>query len=180
MTAREGPRGHEMVEEWYEAHADRVMGYLMHRTDRETAQDVLSETFLLAWRKQRSVPDDALPWLLAAARRLLANRVRSDVRRQALAERMSAVMDRAPQEVFEDRIGDREHVFRVLMALSEGDREVLLLTGWYDLSAQQAAKALGCTRAAYTLRLHRARKRFRAALERRPAPFTPLDSEVHA
>ncbi|WP_406266154.1 RNA polymerase sigma factor [Actinacidiphila glaucinigra] len=173
MTAREGPRGHETVEEWFEAHADRVMGYLLHRTDRETAQDVLSETFLPAWRKQRSVPDDALPWLLA-------NRVRSDVRRQALAERMAAVMDRAPQGVFEDRIGDRERVFRVLMSLSEADREVLLLTGWHDLSAQQAAKALGCTRAAYTLRLHRARKRFRAALERRPASFSPLDSEGHA
>ncbi|MEU4090862.1 RNA polymerase sigma factor [Streptomyces sp. NPDC026673] len=180
MPAREDPQRHEILEEWYRAHADRVMGYLLHRTDRETAQDILSETFLLAWRKQRSVPDDALPWLLAAARRLLANRVRSDLRRQALAQRMAAVMERAPHEVFEDRIGDRERVFRVLMSLSEGDREVLLLTGWYDLSAQQAAGALGCSRAAYALRLHRARKRFRAALEQRAASFPTHDSEVHA
>ncbi|MYX36055.1 MULTISPECIES: hypothetical protein [unclassified Streptomyces] len=58
MTAREGPRGHETVEEWFEAHADRVMGYLLHRTDRETAQDVLSETFLPAWIS--GLPSDAV------------------------------------------------------------------------------------------------------------------------
>ncbi len=66
------------------------------------------------------------------------------------------------------------------MLLSEADREVLLLTGWYDLTGPQAAKALGCTRAAYALRLHRARKRFRAALERQHASTATLDSEVPA
>ncbi|MER6105277.1 RNA polymerase sigma factor [Streptomyces sp. NPDC001832] len=180
MPGQEGPQErHRWLEALYGAHADRVMGYLVHRTDRETAQEIASETFLLAWRKQKSVPDDALPWLLAAARRLLANRVRSNLRRQALAERIQAVMDCAPAVAFEDRIADRERVFRVLMLLTETDREVLLLTGWYELTAQQAAKALGCSRAAYTLRLHRARKRFRIALEQQ-ASLTTVDSEVPA
>jgi len=167
------------LEVLYEAHADRVMGYLSHRTDRETAQEVVSETFLLAWRKQRSVPHDALPWLLAAARRLLANRVRSDLRRQALSERIRATMDRLPAAAFEDGVADREQVFRVLLLLSEADREVLLLTGWYDLTAQQAARALGCSRAAYAVRLHRARKRFRAALQQQD-PSATVDLEVPA
>jgi RNA polymerase sigma-70 factor (ECF subfamily) len=170
MPVREDPRDHGRVEELFRDHADRVMGYLLHRTDRETAQEILSETFLLAVRKQRAVPHDALPWLLAAARRLLANRVRSDLRRQALARKVASVADRAPPTAFEERIGQREHVVRALMSLREADREVLLLTGWYDLTAQQAARTLGCTRAAYTLRLHRARKRFRAALQDQPAP----------
>ncbi|MFF0297268.1 RNA polymerase sigma factor [Kitasatospora sp. NPDC004615] len=180
MPGQEDPRErHRWLEALYGAHADRVMGYLVHRTDRDTAQEIVSETFLLAWRKQKSVPDDALPWLLAAARRLLANRVRSDLRRQALAERMQAVLNDAPSTAFEDRVADREHVFRVLMLLTETDREVLLLAGWYDLTAQQAATALGCSRAAYTLRLHRARKRFRTALEQQ-ASLTTINSEVPA
>ncbi|MFD4766258.1 RNA polymerase sigma factor [Streptomyces niveus] len=180
MPGHEGSQErHRWLEGLYEANADRVMGYLLHRTDRETAQEVVSETFLLAWRKQKSVPGDALPWLLAAARRLLANRVRSDLRRQALAERMQTVMDGAPPKAFEDRVGDREHTFKVLMLLTETDREVLLLTGWYDLTAQRAAKVLGCSRAAYTLRLHRARKRFRTALNNQTS-LTTIDSEVPA
>ncbi|MGW4379953.1 RNA polymerase sigma factor [Kitasatospora sp. NPDC004531] len=184
MTDQGEPQGrHRWLEELYGAHADRVMGYLLHRTDRETAQEVVSETFLLAWRKQSAVPADALPWLLAAARRLLANRVRSELRRQALAERVRDALDGAPAAAyggrFEDRVGDREQVFRVLLTLAEGDREVLLLTGWYDLTAAQAAKVLGCTRAAYALRLHRARRRFRAALERQTSTTT-IASEVPA
>ncbi|OKJ15779.1 RNA polymerase sigma factor [Kitasatospora sp. CB01950] len=184
MTDQEEPQErHRWLEDLYEAHADRVMGYLLHRADRETAQEIVSETFLLAWRKQHAVPDDAddaLPWLLAAARRLLANRVRSDLRHQALAERIRATPDSTPPTAFEDRVGDREQVFQVLMHLAETDREVLLLTGWYDLTAQQAAKALGCTRAAYALRLHRARRRFRTALEQQQTSTTAIGSEVPA
>ncbi|MEU1181367.1 hypothetical protein ABZ464_27740 [Streptomyces sp. NPDC005820] len=67
------PAGHRALEGLYTAHADRELAYLLHRTDRETAQDILSETFVPAWRKSGSVPDDALPWLLASARRLRAD-----------------------------------------------------------------------------------------------------------
>ncbi|WNM34711.1 sigma-70 family RNA polymerase sigma factor [Streptomyces sp. Li-HN-5-11] len=160
------PDGHRALEALYAAHADRVRAYLLHRTDRETAQDILSETFVLAWRKSGSVPDDALPWLLASARRLLANRVRSDQRHRALTERMAAMADRAGAEEIGDAVGTRTEVAAALSALSEQDRETLLLSAWYGLTARQAAAVLGCTTTAFAVRLHRARKRFRAALTR--------------
>ncbi|MDX3668983.1 RNA polymerase sigma factor [Streptomyces europaeiscabiei] len=168
-TAREceGPAGHRVLEALYTAHADRVLAYLSHRTDRETAQDILSETFVLAWRKSGSVPDDALPWLLASARRLLANRVRSDQRHRALTERMAAMADRTTETAeIGEAIGTRAEVFAAMSALSEQDREVLVLSAWYGLSAKQAAVVAGCTATAFAVRLHRARKRFRAALAR--------------
>ncbi|MEU0964831.1 sigma-70 family RNA polymerase sigma factor [Streptomyces sp. NPDC005917] len=160
------PAGHRALEALYRAHADRVLAYLLHRTDRETAQDILSETFVLAWRKSGSVPDDALPWLLASARRLLANRVRSDQRHRALAERVAAMADRTGTADFRDAIGTRAEVAAALSALSEQDREVLVLSAWYGLTAKQAAVVAGCTATAFAVRLHRARKRFRAALPR--------------
>ncbi|KOV82787.1 sigma factor [Streptomyces sp. NRRL WC-3618] len=152
------------MEVLYAAHADRVLGYLRHRTDRETAQEILSETFVLAWRKSGAVPDDALPWLLASARRLLANRVRSDQRRRALTERMSALADPPRTQEIGDVIGTRSEVAAALLELSEPDREVLLLSAWYDLTARQASVVMGCTAATFAVRLHRARKRFAAAL----------------
>ncbi|MGW1672455.1 RNA polymerase sigma factor [Streptomyces sp. NPDC002324] len=160
------PDGHRALEALYTAHADRVRAYLLHRTDRETAQDILSETFVLAWRKSDSVPDDALPWLLASARRLLANRVRSDQRHRALSERMAAMADRAGAAEIGDDLGTRTEVAAALSALSEQDRETLLLSAWYGLTARQAAVVMGCSTTAFAVRLHRARKRFRAALTR--------------
>ena len=158
------PAGHRALEALYTAHADRVLAYLLHRTDRETAQDILSETFVLAWRKSGSVPDDALPWLLASARRLLANRVRSDQRYRALTERLAVLADRTGAAEIGDAIGTRAEVADALAALSEQDREVLVLSAWYGLTAKQAAVVMGCTATAFAVRLHRARKRFRAAL----------------
>ncbi|WP_328664890.1 RNA polymerase sigma factor [Streptomyces sp. NBC_00328] len=160
------PAGHRALEALYTAHADRVLAYLLHRTDRETAQDILSETFVLAWRKSGSVPDDALPWLLASARRLLANRVRSDQRYRALTERLAVMADRTGAAEIGDAIGTRAEVAAALSALSEQDREVLVLSAWYGLTARQAAVVMGCTATAFAVRLHRARKRFRAALPR--------------
>ncbi|MER5509232.1 sigma-70 family RNA polymerase sigma factor [Streptomyces sp. NPDC002766] len=156
--------GHRALEALYTAHADRVLAYLLHRTDRETAQDILSETFVLAWRKSGSVPDDALPWLLASARRLLANRVRSDQRHRTLTERLAVMADRTGTTEIGDAIGTRADVAAALSALSEQDREVLVLSAWYGLTAKQAAVVAGCTATAFAVRLHRARKRFRAAL----------------
>ncbi|CBG67498.1 MULTISPECIES: RNA polymerase sigma factor [Streptomyces] len=158
------PAGHRALEALYTAHADRVLAYLLHRTDRETAQDILSETFVLAWRKSGSVPDDALPWLLASARRLLANRVRSDQRHHALTARLAVMADRPETSEIADTIGARAEVAAALSALSEQDREVLVLSAWYGLTARQAAVVLGCTAPTFAVRLHRARKRFRAAL----------------
>ncbi|MEH0532362.1 RNA polymerase sigma factor [Streptomyces stelliscabiei] len=177
------PDGHRALEALYTAHADRVRAYLLHRTDRETAQDILSETFVLAWRKSDSVPADALPWLLASARRLLANRVRSDQRHRALSERMAAMADRAGAAEISDEIGTRTEVAAALSALSEQDRETLLLSAWYGLTARQAAVVMGCSTTAFAVRLHRARKRFRAALTRadraEPVHVTPPRPHPH-
>jgi RNA polymerase sigma-70 factor (ECF subfamily) len=127
------PAGHRALEALYTAHADRVRAYLLHRTDRETAQDILSETFVLAWRKSGS-------------------------------ERLAVMADRTGAAEIGDAIGTRAEVAAALSALSEQDREVLVLSAWYGLTAKQAAVVAGCTATAFAVRLHRARKRFRAAL----------------
>ncbi|MET8081966.1 sigma-70 family RNA polymerase sigma factor [Streptomyces sp. NPDC005303] len=171
------PAGHRALEALYTAHADRVLAYLLHRTDRETAQDILSETFVLAWRKSGSVPDDALPWLLASARRLLANRVRSDQRHRALTEHLAMMADRTEAAEIADTIGTRAEVAAALSTLSERDREVLVLSAWYGLTAKQAAVVAGCTATAFAVRLHRARKRFRAALLR-AGHARPVDNAI--
>lgn len=55
-----------------------------------------------------------------------------------------------------------------LARLSPADREVLTLSAWYDLPADEAARALQCSSSAYRVRLFRARRRL-AELLTRPA-----------
>jgi RNA polymerase sigma-70 factor (ECF subfamily) len=142
----EEPNAHERLDAWFRAYADRVLAYLLHRTDRETAQDVLQEVFVTAFRKAAHVPDPPIGWLLGTARRLLANAERGARRRDHLTLRVGDT-------------GSGDVVAAALAQLSTADREVLTLSAWYELSAHEAAQALGCSRSAYGVRLHRARHR---------------------
>ena len=143
------------LDAWFRAYGDRVLAYLLHRTDRQTAEDVLQEVFVTAFRRAAEVPEPPIGWLLGTARRMLANSSRGERRRDRLAARVGAgpVVSAAS----DDDAGDV--VAAALAELSARDREVLTLSAWYELTAEEAAQALGCSPAAYAVRLHRARHR---------------------
>ncbi len=137
----------------------RVHAYALRRTDAQTAQDVVADTFLVAWRRLDVVPAGAeLPWLLGVARRVLANTARGGRRREALHEQLAA------QPPAETAAGDDPPLRSALAALPERDREALLLVAWDGLSPAEAAAALGCTTGAFHVRAHRARRRLAALL----------------
>jgi RNA polymerase sigma-70 factor (ECF subfamily) len=150
-----------VVDRWFREHANRVLGYLLHRTDPQTAQDVLQEVFVTAFGKADQVSEPALGWLFGTARRLLANRLRSSRRQDQLIERLLADLGQEPDP---DSYELKQAFTMTLASLAPGDRDVLTLTGWYGLTPLQAAEALGCSPSAYAVRLHRARKRLAQAL----------------
>ena len=132
-----------VVDRWFREHANRVLGYLLHRTDPQTAQDVLQEVFVTAFGKADQVPEPPLGWLFGTARRLLANRLRSLRRQDQLIERLLADLGQEP-----DPAGyELKQAFTMTLAsLAAGDRDVLTLTGWYGLTPLQAAEAWGAAR----------------------------------
>src|SRR5262249_30087688 len=134
-----------LLDNWFRQYSGRVLSYLLHRTDPQTAQDVLQEVFVTAFTKVEQVPEPPIGWLFGTARRLLANRYRG-------ARRHDALMDRLLQHVgeVEDEFTSDDHDLRLAFAqsmatLSSSDREVLTLTGWYGLTPAEAAEALGCS-----------------------------------
>ena len=134
------------------------------------ADDLVSSTLEIAWRKLDQVPrDDPLPWLYAVARNVLRNHYRSGYRRTALLERLPVPEPHpAPGEPNDSGV---EALREALAALEEDDQELLLLIAWDGLSPSQAAVVLGCTAVAARTRLHRARKRLAAQLgEKSPVP----------
>jgi RNA polymerase sigma factor (sigma-70 family) len=150
-------------EDLYRATYPRVLAYARSVASREDADDAVAETFTIAWQRQRDIPRGVeLGWLIGVARRVLANTRRS--RRRAGA--LHALLDlqpRTPGPDPADQIEDGE-LRAVLLTLSPLDREAVLLTAWFDLSAADAARALGITPAAFRMRSARARRRLHAAL----------------
>lgn len=151
-----------LLDVWFRAYGGRVLAYLLHRTDPQTAQDVVQEVFVTAFRKADDIPEPPIGWLFGTARRLLANKHRGHRRYDQLIDRL---LDDAGSEADADRGELKQAFMQTLATLSPGDRDVLTLTGWYDLTPREAAAALGCSASTYAVRLHRARKRLAAALD---------------
>jgi RNA polymerase sigma-70 factor (ECF subfamily) len=142
----------------FTSHAAAVFGFARRRTSRAEAEDVVSETFLVAWRRIDEVPEHALPWLLGTARRVLANRRRADSRQTALRGRMGCA-DRgesAPTEPPQPQVAT---VLAALALLPAAERDAITLLAWEGLTPDEAATVLGCSRATFYVRVHRARRR---------------------
>jgi RNA polymerase sigma-70 factor (ECF subfamily) len=140
----------------------RVLAYALRRTEgREVAEEVVSETFLIAWRRLEAVPLEPLPWLLGTARKVLGHRRRSERRRAAhlTVSSLEGVEVADPQAPVAERLAQKESLAAAFAALPERDREILTLVAWEGLAPREGAQVLGCSTAAFTLRLHRARRR---------------------
>lgn len=149
------------LQDLFEAHHGRVLAYALRRTAIEAdAEDAAAETFSVAWRRIADAPTDALPWLYAIARRVLANQRRSGLRRMALRVRLARAEPQVRQQ-----LGDRPGAaMAALASLHPDDQELLRLVAWEELSHAQVAESLGVSVNAVAIRVHRARKRLRDAL----------------
>jgi len=156
-------RERSRFESLYRDNVDVVLAYALSRADVDTAKDVAADTFLVAWRRLDSVPDPARPWLLGVARKVLADHRRAAHRREALVAKVSGVRQPGVVEPCEVLVS-RSEVLGAVQRLSAEDQEVLRLVAWDGLSYADAARVLGCSRAGFAVRLHRARRRFEAAL----------------
>jgi RNA polymerase sigma factor (sigma-70 family) len=147
-------------------------------------QDAVAEVFMTAWRRLDDVPEGeaARPWLYATARRVMANQARAYARRARLSEKLTTVSgtDEGDAHHSDDPVAALVH--DVLCRLTPRDREVLLLAEWEGLSPAEIAMVLRCPAVTVRGRLHRARRRFRAAFESQAvaagdaarAPLPPL------
>jgi RNA polymerase sigma factor (sigma-70 family) len=144
----------------HEEHFEAVRRYVWRR-DPALAEDVVAETFLVAWRRLDDVPAAARPWLIGVARNVRLNARRSAQRQRAVATRLA---DPAAAIAADEPDREAGVVSSALASLAARDREVLLLSVWDELDRAAIAEVLGCTRTNVSLRLHRARRRFAAAL----------------
>jgi RNA polymerase sigma-70 factor (ECF subfamily) len=156
----------ERFDRLWREHAAEVLAYARRRVDAEQADEVVAETFVVAWRRLGEVPEAARPWLFGVARKVAANVRRSERRRDALHDRLAEEQRAGAPDLGAGPAGLAGLAGPALAELPADDRELLMLLAWDGLSRSEAAAALGCSRATLAVRLHRARQRLKTAMKR--------------
>ena len=164
MTDADMERREQCFDAMFREHVAGIASYCRWRLDSPCdGQDAVGEVFLIAWRRLDEVPggDGTRPWLYATARRVMANQARANARRSKLREKLRA----QPADGANDDDPLAGRVREALAALGSRDRETLLLAEWEGLTPAEIAVVVERPAVAVRSRLHRARRRFRAAFE---------------
>lgn len=165
-------------ERCFREHHARLLAFTMRRvTGREAAEEVVADTFAVAWRRRDCIPGAALPWLYAIAANVIADQYRSTRRRHDLGLRLAheARAD-APGSDPAESLALRDAFSTAFAELEEQEREVLRLVAWDGLDVREAAQVLGCSQGAFRVRLHRARRKLAKRLDATKA----IDQESQA
>src|SRR6185437_1835666 len=120
----------------FREHHSAVRAYARRRVSPEVVDDIVSETFLVVWRRLDDVPEAPLPWLLAVARNVVGTEWRGVTRRERLwLKAQSWQVERWDPGEPESADG---RVLAALAVLKERDREALTLVAWDGLTPAQA------------------------------------------
>ena len=159
----------------YDRYAAHVYRYVCRRLGVQAAEDVVADTFLAAFgRRQRydlSRPD-ARPWLFGIATKEIARRRRAEQTHLRAVDRIpvdpghAATAEQVAADV--STRAARGALAVALSLLSTGDRDVLLLVAWSDLTYEEVAQALGIPVGTVRSRLNRARRKVRESLGTNP------------
>ncbi|MBT8224451.1 MAG: RNA polymerase sigma factor [Dactylosporangium sp.] len=166
--SRRDPEVFSMV---FNRHAPAVHRYLARRLGRQAADDLVGETFLVAFRRRASYDlgrASALPWLYGIAIKLVGQRRRDEFREYRLLSKVAPDPDVGCHA---DRVAAmvaagamRGSLLSALADLAPSERDVLTLIAWEGLTYEEAAAAVEVPVGTIRSRLSRARRKIRKAL----------------
>ena len=159
----------------YRRYVGRVHGFAFRRSgSREVAEEVTSATFERAWRAMPSFEwrgGGFKAWLFAIAARELAGWYRRDSRAgNVRAQRALRLLHPDTAIEDDDRVSveaDLALLREALSTLPERYQDAISLRHLAGLDPEEAAAAMGCTKAVLAVTLHRATKALRRSIERR-------------
>lgn len=157
--------------ELYDRHERVIFRYAARRIGATQADDIASETFLVAFTRRRDFTgsEDARPWLLGIATTLMRQHARTEAKawRGMLASDLARTdidqIDAADARLDAKRLTRR--LGRALARLPAGDRDTLLLHTFGDLDYEGISEALSIPVGTVRSRLNRVRRKLRAAIE---------------
>ncbi|MGW2995932.1 sigma-70 family RNA polymerase sigma factor, partial [Streptomyces sp. NPDC001193] len=160
---RRGSTDEALIRSVYEEHGHALLAYATRLTgDRATAEDVVQETLIRAWRHSEVLVNgkgSVRGWLLTVARNIITDRYRAKAARPAEVSGDAAA---PPVELdHADSIVDTMTVLGALDQLSPEHRDVLKELYYRQLSVAEAADSLGIPAGTVKSRAHYALKALR-------------------
>jgi RNA polymerase sigma-70 factor (ECF subfamily) len=153
--------------ELYDFYLPRIYGFVQRRVqERPVAEDLTATTFqraLEALRGGRFRNDAFGGWLYRVAANAVIDHFRAARRLSPETDAEAALGADGAGDAFAAAL-DREELRRAMAALPDGHRAVLTLRFFDDLDADEASALLGCSRATFAVRLHRALAALRGAM----------------
>jgi len=174
----------ERFELLFQRHAPTILRYVVRRLGPDAADDIVAETFLLAFRRRADYDADrgnVLPWLYGIATNLLGRHQRDEIRLYRALARTGTDPVIAP---FTDQVDERvtaaaasRRLAEALAALKAAYRDALLLVAWGGLTYEETAAALGIPIGTVRSRISRARADLRRTLgDLAPASTAPAST----
>lgn len=160
------PRREAEFTELYEEHRASVRAYASACVSAGDIDDIVAETFLVAWRRADDIPADwARGWLIGVARNVVRGRQRASRRAMNFVDQLALGRPVEQSGPDEDHLADHDiKLLRTaLRTLSETDQELLVLAGPCEFGLNEIALAFDITPNAAGVRVHRARERLRTA-----------------
>ncbi len=165
--------------ELYDHYLPRIHGFVLRRLgDRAAAEDVTAMTFeraLSAVRRDDFRNDSFGGWLYRVAANAAVDHVRRSRRTAPLGRRATdapGAYDEAAATIGDERAErafsaalDRDELRRALARLPEGHRRVIVLRYLDGLEGEALAATLGCSRSAAAVKVHRALRAMRDAVQ---------------
>ena len=154
--------------ELFDRHARAVNAFATYRIGRHAAEDVLSETFLVAFRRRADFDMDvesAAPWLLGIASRLIRRHRALEAKHWRSFAASISQQEHSSLGGVDDAMSrvDAEREVRSLRtriaALAPKDRETLLLYAWQGMTYEEIAVVLAIPVGTVGSRLNRVRTR---------------------
>lgn len=167
----------------FERHFWAIHDYLRRRLDRQLADELASQTFLIAFDRRAAFDPrsaSSRPWLFGIATNLVREHRRSELRELRAMARLTpdpVVIDGVESRIDAERM--RGLLATALAELPREEADVLLLLVWAELEQPEIADALAIPLGTVKSRLSRARGRLQVALGApTPVPPTPTNSTM--
>ena len=152
----------------YEHFVDRIYGYIYRRTgDVTLTQDITSETFEIALSKINKFSwqgSSFITWLYRIARNQMIQHHRKQRFLSLVGFNRSDNLPNSEESLLISE--QNEKLYSAFSQLRSGDKEVISLRFFEELSSEEVAEILGCSKQNLYLRLHRALKRLRKQIEK--------------
>lgn len=169
----------DAVERWIYGHRDLIFHFLLKRVkDKETARELLQETFFQALRSVPSFRGDSKvsTWLCSIARNLAYKHFRDQDRYTTAESETLEYINHAGDEgashstfsgnprSHTERTERKQMLHTAMDELPDSYRQIIRLRDLEERSTKEVANDLDLTRVNVRVRLHRARKRLKSLL----------------